>query len=68
MVPYTYTIPGTDIACEMIPVPGGTVKLGSPESEAGRAADEGPVVEVEVAPFWIAKVEVRWAEYRQFMR
>jgi formylglycine-generating enzyme required for sulfatase activity len=68
MVPYTYTIPGTDIACEMIPVPGGTVKMGSPDSEAGRAADEGPLVEVEVAPFWMAKVEVRWAEYRQFMR
>lgn len=67
MVPYRYTIPGTDIACDMIPVPGGTVKMGSPESEPGRSEDEGPVVEVEVAPFWMAKVEVRWAEYRQFM-
>ncbi len=28
MVPYVATIPGTDVQFEMIPVPGGTFKLG----------------------------------------
>ncbi len=29
MVPYVATIPGTDVQFEMIPVPGGTFKLGA---------------------------------------
>jgi formylglycine-generating enzyme required for sulfatase activity len=68
MVPYTAKIPGTDVTFEMIPVPAGTVRVGSPDSEAGRGADEGPTFEVQVAPFWIGKHEVTWAEYRTYMR
>ena len=29
--------------------------MGSPASEAGRDADEGPQVKVTVAPFWMGK-------------
>ena len=36
MVPYTVKIPGTEVSFEMIPVPGGTYKMGSPEDEEGR--------------------------------
>lgn len=68
MVPYTATIPGTEIKFEMQPIPGGKFKFGSPDSEAGRDASEGPVLEVEVAPFWMASREVSWAEYKHYMR
>lgn len=67
MVPYTATIPGTDVQFEMLPIPGGEFLLGSPESEAGRDADEGPQVLVMTRPFWMQKNEIRWAEYTEFM-
>lgn len=68
MVPYTTTIPGTDVTFEMIPIPGGKFMMGSPESEEGHRSDEGPQVEVVVEPFWMGKHEVTWAEYKQYMR
>ncbi len=68
MVPYTDTIPGTEVKFEMIPVPGGKFKFGSPANEAGRKADEGDAqYEIEVAPYWIAKTELTWAEYKSYM-
>jgi formylglycine-generating enzyme required for sulfatase activity len=68
MVPYTETIPGTEVAFEMVPVPGGEFLLGSPDSEADRGSDEGPQVRVRVAPYWIGKTEVTWAEYQAYMK
>ncbi len=41
--------------------------MGSPENESGRSEDEGPQVEIEVPPFWMAKTELTWAEYKVFM-
>lgn len=67
MVPYVEKIPGTQVAFEMVPVPGGEFLLGSPEEEAERAEDEGPQVRIKVEPFWIGKHEVTWGEYREFM-
>jgi formylglycine-generating enzyme required for sulfatase activity len=67
MIPYTETIPGTDVTFEMVPIPGGTFQMGSPPDEADRGDDEGPQIEVRVAPFWMGKCEVTWAEFRQFM-
>jgi len=67
MTPYEETIPGTDVLFRMIPVPGGTFRMGSDESEEGRTADEGPAFEVEVAPFWMGAHEVTWAEYKRYM-
>ncbi len=67
MVPYTETIPGTEVTFEMVPIPGGEFLLGSPESEDDRADDEGPQVRVKVEPFWIGKCEVKWDEYQSFM-
>ena len=67
MVPYTETIPGTEVTFEMVPIPGGEFLLGSPESENDRADDEGPQVRVKVEPFWIGKCEVTWDEYQSFM-
>ncbi len=68
MVPYTATIPGTDVEYHMVPIPGGTFKLGSPADEAGRSDAEGPQVEVKVEPFWMGTYEVTWGEYKQYMK
>lgn len=68
MVPYEASIPGTDLTFEMVPVPGGTFKMGSPEDEDGRNDDEGPQFEVLVDPMWVAKTEVNWAQYKEFMK
>ncbi len=48
---------------EMVVVPGGTFLMGSPESEPGRDADEGPRRQVTIARFAIGKYEVTFAEY-----
>ena len=67
MVPYTRTIPGTDITFEMVPIPGGTFHIGSPDDEEDRSDDEGPQICIEVAPFWMGKYEVTWSEYKLYM-
>jgi formylglycine-generating enzyme len=67
MIPYEATIPGTQVTYKMQPIPGGTVKVGSPESEKGRQPDEGPQFEVKIEPFWMAEHEVTWAEYKTYM-
>ena len=67
MKPYKTTIPGTDVAFEMIPIPGGTFKMGSPATEASRKPDEGPQHEVTISPFWMEKCEVTWNEFELFM-
>jgi formylglycine-generating enzyme required for sulfatase activity len=51
----------------MVPIPGGKFKMGSPDTEAGRKPDEGPVHEVEIAPFWMQKFEVTWNSFELFM-
>ena len=68
MVPYSIKMPGTDITFEMIPIPGGTYKMGSPESEEGREDHEGPQVEVKVEPMWVQKTEVNWVQYKEYMK
>ena len=67
MVAYDETIPGTDVTFRMIPVPGGTLRMGSPATEADRGADEGPQYDVAIEPFWIGRCEVTWAEYKAYM-
>lgn len=67
MVPYEETLPGSDVTFRMIPVPGGTFRMGSAEAESDRSEDEGPQFEVAIEPFWIGAHEVTWAEYKGFM-
>ena len=67
MVAYKERIPGTDLTIEMVPVPGGSFLMGSPEDEADRNEDEGPQFEVNVDPMWVAKTEITWAQYKEFM-
>jgi formylglycine-generating enzyme required for sulfatase activity len=66
LAPYVETIPGTSVTFEMVPIAGGTFRMGSPASEKGRGEDEGPVHDVTVRPFWMGKHEVTWSEYDKF--
>ena len=40
--------------------------MGSPPTEAGRNADEGPQHPVTLKPFWMGAKEVTWDEFDQF--
>lgn len=68
MVPYAEKIPGSDVEIEMVPVPGGDFLLGSPEDEEDRGDDEGPQVKLTVDPMWVAKTEITWAQYKEYMK
>lgn len=63
MKAYTEQIEHAGIGIDMLPIAGGKFTMGSPGSEAGRAEDEGPQHEVEIAPFWMAKTETTWEAY-----
>jgi formylglycine-generating enzyme required for sulfatase activity len=67
MKQYTVAIPQTDVTFGMVPIPAGEFTMGTPASEAGRGADEGPQRKVKVDAFWMARHEVTWDEYRLFM-
>ncbi len=64
---YKQKISGTDLTVSMLPIPGGSFGMGSPNTEKGRFADEGPVHQVDIAPFWMAEFEVTWDLYQLFM-
>ena len=65
--PYKMTIPETVVDFEMVPIPGGTFEMGTPDSEPGHKKDESPRHTVTIEPFWMEKYEVTWDEYRLFM-
>jgi formylglycine-generating enzyme len=66
MTSYNQTIRNGAVTFEMVPIPGGTFMLGSPESEEGRSQDEGPQIEIQVPPFWIGRTEVTWNEFQVY--
>jgi len=63
MKPYRELIGDERVPFEMIPIPGGTFLMGSPDDETGRWEDEGPQHKVTVEPFWMGRCEVTWDEY-----
>jgi formylglycine-generating enzyme required for sulfatase activity len=65
---FTETVPGTTASIRMIAVPGGSFKMGSPEGEPLRKANEGPQRNVEVSPFFMAEVETTWDQFWAFYR
>ena len=65
MVPYSTTIPGTEVEIKMVPIPGGTFLMGASNGDAGD--DVTPQVEVAVEPFWMGQHEVNWAQYQSYM-
>ena len=60
---FTEQIPGSSVSFEMVAIPGGTFKMGSPANEKFRKDDEGPVRDVSLSRFFIGKMTVSWDEY-----
>ncbi len=65
---FSESLPGGEIKFEMVYIPGGEFKMGSPADEAGRLPDEGPQHKVRVKAFWLAKCEVSWDEFYLFWK
>ncbi|MDX2247747.1 MAG: formylglycine-generating enzyme family protein [Bacteroidia bacterium] len=63
---YTQAVPGTSVTFDMVLIPGGTFRIGSPDTEAGRDPDEGPQKPVKVDSFWMGKLEVSFDLYELF--
>lgn len=55
--------PACDVCPGTVPLPGGTFRMGSPDTEASREPIEGPVREVTLKPFSISRGEVTAAEW-----
>lgn len=53
---------------EMVVIPSGTFDMGSPDSEAKRNDDEGPVHRVNIATFALGKTEVTLAQFAAFVK
>ena len=64
---YNQKIGGIDYNLEMVAIDGGQFKMGSPNYERNRKADEGPVHNVKVDSFWMGKFEITWDLYELFM-
>lgn len=60
MKPYAEKLPNSKQAIDMVPIPGGTFMMGSPESEEDRGDGEGPQIKVKVDPFYMGKYEITW--------
>ena len=54
---------GDNLKMEFLEVPQGKAKVGSPKTQIGVGKFDSPVVEVDVAPFWLGKYEVTQAQY-----
>ncbi len=52
---------------DMVAIPAGDFTMGSPKSEPGRQADEGPQRNVNVEAFWMGRYEVTWDEFEPFV-
>ncbi len=48
---------------DMVVVPGGLFHMGSPATEVGRIANEGPVREVSISPFAMGKTEITFQQW-----
>jgi formylglycine-generating enzyme required for sulfatase activity len=60
--PYKITIPNTTVSYDMVPIPAGSVTMGSTAKK-----DEQPPHKVTLDAFWMQAHEVTWDEYRLFM-
>lgn len=60
---YTQVIGGSPQSYDMVAIPGGEFTMGSPATEKGRKADEGPQHKVKIDPFWMGKYELSWDIY-----
>lgn len=52
---------------KMVVIPSGSFDMGSPDSEAGRADDEGPVHSVNISAFAMGKTEITRGQFAAFV-
>ena len=64
---YTQKLGNQGVKFDMVAIPAGSFKMGSPKTEKDRRLDEGPQITVKIKPFWIGKHEVTWDELDQFI-
>lgn len=55
---------GNGVTLEMVSIPGGTFKMGSPENEEGYHSSQSPQHEVTVPPFFMGKYPVTQQQWR----
>ncbi|MDB9456276.1 caspase, EACC1-associated type [Dolichospermum circinale] len=55
---------GNGVILEMVAIPGGTFKMGSPENEEGYDSSQSPQHEVTVPPFFMGKYPVTQKQWR----
>jgi formylglycine-generating enzyme required for sulfatase activity len=55
---------GDGVMLEMVGIPGGEFMMGSPDDEADREPDEGPIRRVEVSPFFVGRCLITQAQWR----
>lgn len=67
--PVASPLPGKDcpLCPEMTAVPAGEVTIGSPDTEPGRSADEGPMAIRQIRALAIARHEVTLGEFEAFI-
>jgi len=64
--PYATVIPGSAVQFQMMPIAGGTFRMGCETTEPGSGSGESPAHEVQVAGFWMGACEVTWDEYQLY--
>ncbi|HEX4794201.1 MAG TPA: formylglycine-generating enzyme family protein [Humisphaera sp.] len=67
MQPFVEKLPGSEASFKMVPIPAGTFKMGSPDSEKGRKPDEGPQFDVKVDAFYMGETAITWDAYTEFL-
>ena len=68
LAPVTLTIPGSTLEYKMVAIPGGTFTMGSPATQKGRKADEGPSKSISISPFWMGAYEVTHDQFGIFFK
>ncbi|MEM6377895.1 MAG: SUMF1/EgtB/PvdO family nonheme iron enzyme [Bacteroidota bacterium] len=63
---YSEKILGTDFEIKMVPIPGGTFKMGSPSNEEGRGDDEHLSATIEMPAFYMSAFEITFDQYLPF--
>lgn len=63
---YNQQIPHTEKAFDMVFIPKGTFKIGSPETEQNRKPNEGPQKTITLDAFYMAEYETTWDIFELF--
>ena len=65
---YELALPGSGLTYAMVPIPGGSFTMGSPDTEKSRRPDEGPARTVSISPFWMGAYEVTHDQFGIFFK